>query len=77
VRSPTFGAELVAEALNLTDPTVGGLDSALYLIDAGRLIDNSTGGTVTLPLRVNPDFGQSVGRAGTGRTLRVGVQVTF
>jgi hypothetical protein len=77
-RSENFSAELFAEGLNLTDPAAGERDRALYRIDpSGTLVEDTTRGTVTLPLIANPDFGTLLRRAGTGRTLRLGLQVSF
>ena len=71
-------AEIFAEGLNLVDPGVGQRDAALYRIDESRaLIEDPVRRVVTLPLIANPDFGKLLGRVGTGRTLRFGLQVTF
>jgi hypothetical protein len=78
VRSDGIAADVVVEGLNLIDPAIGELDAALYRIDASRPLLNDTARRVyTLPLIANPDFGTRLGRVGTGRTFRVGVQVTF
>jgi hypothetical protein len=71
-------AELVAEGLNLIEPAVGELDTALYRIDATRpLVTDAARRVVTIPLVANPDFGKRLSRIGTGRTLRIGIQVSF
>ena len=70
--------EIVAEGLNLLEPAVGEIDTALYRIDPTRSLVEDTGRrVVTIPLIANPDFGKSLTRIGSGRTLRVGVQVSF
>jgi hypothetical protein len=77
-RSSGLSMQLFAEGLNLTDPAVGERDVALYMIDASRaLVEDPVRRVVTLPLVANPDFGKLLGRAGTGRTLRLGIEVTF
>jgi hypothetical protein len=77
-RADGFSAELVAEGLNLIEPSVGELDTALYRIDGTRTLSEDTSRrVVTIPLVANPDFGKRLSRIGTGRTLRVGVQVSF
>jgi hypothetical protein len=77
-RSEGMSAEVVAEGLNLIEPAVGDIDTALYRIDPSRTITEDTSRrVVTLPLIANPDFGDRLTRIGTGRTLRVGLQVSF
>lgn len=78
VSSPGVSAELFAEGLNLVESEAGETDRGLFLIDpSGGLVEDPARGVVTLPLVANPDFGRPLGRLGTGRTLRVGLQVTF
>jgi hypothetical protein len=77
-RSEGFSAEVVAEGLNLIEPGVGDIDTALYRIDSTRTIsEDTTRRVVTVPLIANPDFGERLSRIGSGRTLRVGLQVSF
>jgi len=76
-RSSSFAAELVIDALNLVESDVAVRDRALYLVDPARtLATNATTGVVTVPLLVNPNFGQPLIRRTTGRTLRVGLRIS-
>jgi hypothetical protein len=78
VRSEGLTAEIVAEGLNLIEPAIGEIDTALYRIDPTRTIsEDTTRRVVTIPLIANPDFGEPRSRIGSGRTLRVGLQVSF
>ena len=49
---------------------------ALYLIDANAaLVADEETGTVTVPLVVNPSFGEPVRSLTTGRIYRIGIEV--
>lgn len=66
--------ELVVDALNLLDTDVGIRDRALYLIDRTATLQTGPDGTITLPLVVNPNFGEALVRRSSGRSLRLGVR---
>jgi hypothetical protein len=67
-------ASLVLDAFNLVESKDGVIDDALVLVDPAGSI-TSAGGTVTIPLTVNPDFGSVLYKASRGRMLRVGVRI--
>jgi hypothetical protein len=70
--------QLFVEALNLLHSPVGDPDRALYLIqEGGSLVQNPATGVVSLPLTANPNFGKALNRIDAGRTLRIGLQLTF
>ncbi len=70
--------ELVVDGLNLVDSDVGDVDRALYLVDPSRAVSRDpVTGDVTVPLIVNPNFGERVARWTTGRRLRVGLRVNY
>ena len=53
-------------------------DAALYLVDAAAALTiNNTSRTVTVPLVVNPNFGEEVVRPHPGRTIRLSLHVTW
>jgi hypothetical protein len=69
-------ASLVVDGLNLLSSDEGEVDRALYLVDpAGAL--GTANGQVTVPLSANPNFGDPIARFATGRTLRIGFQVSY
>lgn len=71
-------AQLFVEGVNLMDAQFDQPDHALVLIDATRSIQvNQATGTVTVPLIANPNFGKPLLQRGSGRMLRVGLQVNF
>ena len=70
------GARIFADVLNLLEQEIGTPDRALYLIDAGtELVADPETGTVTVPLVVNPSFGDPVRSLSTGRIYRIGIEV--
>jgi hypothetical protein len=70
--------ELIVDGLNLLDSDVGDVDRALYLVDPSRALSQDPAtGAVTVPLIVNPNFGERVARRTTGRRLRVGIRVNY
>ncbi|MEW5931491.1 MAG: carboxypeptidase-like regulatory domain-containing protein [Gemmatimonadota bacterium] len=76
LRGGRRSASLVVDGLNLLSSEEGEVDSALYLVDpAGTL--QSSDGRVTVPLVANPNFGDPIARFATGRTLRIGFQVSY
>jgi hypothetical protein len=76
INSPTRSAELTVDGFNLISSGADELDRALYLIDASRTL-STAGTTVTIPLTVNPQFGEPLQRIGAGRAVRVGLRVKF
>jgi hypothetical protein len=67
--------ELVVDLLNAFDADTGLRDHALVLIDRNGTIQMDPDGTVTLPLVVNPRFGEELIRRTSGRSLRLGLRV--
>lgn len=69
-------ARLFADVLNLLEQDLAAPDRALYLIDADSpLAVDAAGSTVTVPLVVNPSFGEPVRPLSTGRVYRIGIEV--
>jgi hypothetical protein len=76
LRSGRRSASLVVDGLNLLSSDEGEVDRALYLVNpAGAL--GTANGQVTVPLSANPNFGDPIARFATGRTLRIGFQVSY
>ena len=78
MRSTLVGtnARFFAEALNVLDQEIGAIDRALYVVDAGgELVTDPSSGNVTVPLVVNPSFGEPVRPLSTGRIYRIGIEV--
>jgi hypothetical protein len=76
LNSGRTSAQLFVEGINLMDAQFSEPDRALVLIDAARTIQvNSTTGNITVPLVANPNFGQPLLQRGSGRMLRIGIQV--
>lgn len=69
-------ARLYVDALNLLASEIAPVDAALYLVDADATL-SAADGVTTIPLRVNPRFGQPVRSIEPGRVLRIGVEVSF
>lgn len=71
-------AELVVDAVNILGRDALVPDPALLRVDPLRPLARQPGsGRVTVPLQVNPNFGQSLYRERTARGLRLGVNATF
>jgi hypothetical protein len=76
LRSNRTSAYLFVEGVNLMDASFDEPDRALVLVDANRAIQiNQATGDVTLPLIANPNFGKPLMQHGSGRMLRIGLQV--
>jgi hypothetical protein len=68
--------ELTLDAYNLVERVDGLRDAALLLVDpSGSITTSSDGETLTLPVTVNPDFGEVLVPTGPGRVLRVGLRI--
>jgi hypothetical protein len=69
-------AEILIEGLNLIESSQAQVDRALYLVDrSSSLTVDQAQGKVTVPLVANPHFGEPLVRFGTGRVLRIGLQL--
>ncbi len=71
-----YPLELWVEMLNLTDAELVVRDHALYVVDPNAPLARDAG-TVTVPLRVNENFGEPVAYRGSGRSLRFGLRVNY
>jgi len=67
--------EVVVDAFGLIESEQGLRDAALLLVDPSASITTTPDGTVTVPVRVNPDFGKVIVPTGRGRMLRVGLRI--
>ncbi len=71
-------AQVFVEGINLMDASFGLPDHALVLVDPSQTIQvDQTTGNVTVPLIANPNFGNPLMQRGSGRMLRIGLQVSF
>jgi hypothetical protein len=78
VRIGRGAASLFVDALDLLEAERGMPDAALYLVDpAGSLGTDADARTVTVPLLVNPDFGQPLAAPTTGRRFRLGLSLNW
>ena len=67
---------LSVDVYNLVERVDGIRDSALLLVDPdGPISTSSDGGTLTVPLSVNPDFGKVLFPTGPGRLIRIGLRL--
>jgi hypothetical protein len=70
-----MSAAVVLDGFGLLEPKRGVTDRALLLVDpAADLV--TTGGTVTVPVTVNPDFGRVLYPTSRGRMFRLGVRIS-
>jgi hypothetical protein len=70
--------EIMLEAFDIFESEAVVPDAALYLIEpAGSITTGADGRTVTLPLVVNPSFGESLARRHPGRRIRIGFSLTW
>ena len=67
-------ARLTLDGFNLVEGSGGVIDDALLLVDPSGAI-TTDGSTVTIPVEVNPSFGQVLYPSSRGRMLRVGVRI--
>ena len=68
---------LVLDALNVVSSTVGLVDRALVLVDPNGVLITDGQGNVTLPLVLNPNFGNIQSRRNDPRLFRVGVRMEY
>jgi hypothetical protein len=68
---------LVLDAFNVVSSTVGLVDRALVLVDPNGVLSTDSQGNVTLPLVVNPNFGNIQSRRNDPRLFRVGVRMEY
>jgi hypothetical protein len=71
-----YPLELWVEGFNLTEPAQGVWDHALYTVDPAAPLAK-TGGRVTIPYVVNPNFGKLLVNQTPGRVVRVGLRVSY
>jgi hypothetical protein len=73
-----FSPELVVDGLNVIAPQVGIPDAALLLVDeTGTLAVDPATKTVTVPLRVNENFGAPLFQITESRIVRLGIRAHF
>jgi len=77
VRAGHTPVVLVIDALNVLQSDVGLRDHALYLIDATKSLTVNAAGVVNVPLVANPNFGNVLVHAATGRELRIGLRANY
>jgi hypothetical protein len=71
-------AHVVVDVLNAfaSDDIIA--DKAVYLVDPARALNvSSNGRNVTVPLMVNPNFGQPLVRFTPERLVRIGLRVSW
>lgn len=68
--------DLVIDAIDALPGSSGRIDRALYLVDrTGTLTTNTITGVTTVPLVVNPNFGELVDDRSAGVLFRVGLRI--
>ncbi len=68
--------DLVLDAMNVIPGTEGAIDRALYLVDrTGVLTTNPGTGVTSVPLVVNPNFGELISDRAPGMLFRVGLRI--
>jgi Carboxypeptidase regulatory-like domain/TonB dependent receptor len=73
---PGAGIHLVIDAMDVVSAATGRVDAALYHIDrSGALSTNALTGVTTMPLMVNPRFGELVADRSPGVLWRVGLRI--
>lgn len=73
-----YSAALLLDALNLAASDRSIPDSALYLVDpAGEITIDDESGRLNVPLVANQNFGRSLGLLQQGRSLRLGIRVSY
>ncbi len=71
-----YPLSLTVDLVNLLESDVGLVDQAVYLIDPTRPV-TTTGSVTHVPLKANPNFGNTLIRDSSGRFLRVGLRVNW
>ncbi|MCI0435410.1 MAG: carboxypeptidase-like regulatory domain-containing protein [Gemmatimonadetes bacterium] len=73
-----YNAEIVVDALNLVAPEDIVPDRAVYLVDpSSDLAVSPNGRNTTVPLVVNPGFGEAVARYAPQRLIRLGLRLSW
>jgi Carboxypeptidase regulatory-like domain/TonB dependent receptor len=68
--------DVVLDAMDVIPTTFGRVDDALYLIDrSGSLTTDPVTGVTTIPLAVNPNFGELIADRSPGILFRVGLRI--
>ena len=68
--------DLVIDAMDVMPGAAGRIDRALYLVDrAGAVSTNAATGVTTVPLVVNPNFGELLADRSPGMLFRVGLRI--
>jgi hypothetical protein len=74
---PRRSGEIFVDALNLVSAEPAFVDRALYLVDESGRLQSDGAGRVTVPLLINPDFGNAPVANTTGRVIRLGFQLQY
>lgn len=78
VRLAGFWSELRIDALNLLEADLEYPDRALFFVDPnGAVTTDPVTGVVSVPLVVNPAFGEPLSHRTSGRMLRLGLRAGF
>lgn len=76
MRGPGMGLDLVLDAMDVVSVATGRRDAALFLVDrTGAVSTNPLTGVTTVPLTVNPRFGEILADRSPGVLWRVGVRI--
>jgi len=68
---------LTLDAFNVVSSAIGIVDRALVLVDPNGQLHKDGSGNVTVPLTVNPNFGNLLSRRNDPRMIRVGVRMEY
>jgi hypothetical protein len=77
LRAGRYTAALVVDALDLLASESPVHDSALYLVDPAGEVTRDGDGRVTVPLIANEQFGRSIGALHQGRSIRLGLRLSY
>ncbi|HEX9893721.1 MAG TPA: carboxypeptidase regulatory-like domain-containing protein [Gemmatimonadales bacterium] len=78
VRAPDGSRlSLVLDAFNLVSSAVGIVDRAIVLVDPNGVLGVDGQGNVSLPLVVNPNFGNLISRRNDPRLFRIGLRMEY
>jgi hypothetical protein len=71
-------ASLVVDLFNVLDAEMGSPESALLHVDPSGVVSRDpVSGVTTIPVTVNPDFGEITRSFKPGRMIRVGFRVAM